>query len=111
MKISDFIVLQDNNSIGRPFIIAEAGVNHEANMDLAKRLIDVAVDAGVDYVKFQTFKSENLVSKSAKKAEYQIENTKNASENQLQMLKKLELSHVQHLELISYCEQKSINFF
>jgi N,N'-diacetyllegionaminate synthase len=97
--------------MNRVIIIAEAGVNHNGDMLIAKRLIDVAVDAGVDYVKFQTFKSENLVSKSAKKAEYQIENTKNASENQLQMLKKLELSHVQHLELISYCEQKSINFF
>lgn len=95
----------------RVIIIAEAGVNHNGDLSIAKRLIDVAVNAGVDYVKFQTFKSENLVSKSAKKAEYQIENTKDASENQLQMLKKLELSHVQHLELISYCEQKSINFF
>ena len=95
--------------MNRVIIIAEAGVNHNGDMLIAKRLIDVAVDAGVDYVKFQTFKSENLVSKSAKKAEYQIENTKDASENQLQMLKKLELSHVQHLELISYCQQKSIN--
>lgn len=95
----------------RVIIIAEAGVNHNGDMVIAKRLIDVAVNAGVDYVKFQTFKSENLVSKFAKKAEYQIENTKDASENQLQMLKKLELSHVQHLELISYCEQKNINFF
>ena len=97
--------------MNRVIIIAEAGVNHNGDMLIAKRLIDVAVDAGVDYVKFQTFKSENLVSKSAKKAEYQIENTKDASENQFQMLKKLELSHVQHLELISYCERKSINFF
>lgn len=92
-------------------IIAEAGVNHNGDISVAKRLIDVAVEAGVDYVKFQTFKSENLVSKSARKADYQIENTKDASENQLQMLKKLELSHAQHVELISYCEQKNINFF
>jgi N,N'-diacetyllegionaminate synthase len=92
-------------------IIAEAGVNHNGDISVAKKLIDVAVEAGVDYVKFQTFKSENLVSKSAKKADYQIENTKDASENQLQMLKKLELSHAQHVELISYCEQKNINFF
>ena len=97
--------------MNRVIIIAEAGVNHNGDMLIAKRLIDVAVDAGVDYVKFQTFKSENLVSKSAKKAEYQIENTKDASENQLQMLKRLELSHEQHLELISYCEQKRIKFF
>jgi N,N'-diacetyllegionaminate synthase len=92
-------------------IIAEAGVNHNGDLVIAKKLIDVAVEAGVDYVKFQTFKSENLVSKSAKKADYQIENTKDSFENQLEMLKKLELSHEQHLELISYCEQKCINFF
>jgi N,N'-diacetyllegionaminate synthase len=92
-------------------IIAEAGVNHNGDIKLAKELIDVAVDAGVDYVKFQTFKSESLVSISAKKATYQIENTKNATENQLQMLKKLELSHQQHIELISYCKQKNISFF
>jgi N,N'-diacetyllegionaminate synthase len=92
-------------------IIAEAGVNHNGDMNLAKQLIDAAAEAGVDYVKFQTFKSENLVSKEAKKADYQIENTQNASENQLQMLKKLELSHAQHEELISYCKQKSISFF
>ncbi len=92
-------------------IIAEAGVNHNGDMNLAKQLIDAAVEAGVDYVKFQTFKSENLVSKEAKKAEYQIENTQNASENQLQMLKKLELSHAQHEELISYSKQKNISFF
>jgi N,N'-diacetyllegionaminate synthase len=92
-------------------IIAEAGVNHNGDMNLAKQLIDAAVEAGVDYVKFQTFKAENLVSKEAKKADYQIENTKNASENQLQMLRKLELSHAQHEELISYCKQKNISFF
>jgi len=92
-------------------IIAEAGVNHNGDMNLAKKLIDAAVDAGVDYVKFQTFKSESLVSKEAKKADYQIENTQNASENQLQMLKKLELSHAQHEELIDYCNQKNIAFF
>jgi N,N'-diacetyllegionaminate synthase len=92
-------------------IIAEAGVNHNGDINLAKKLIDVAVDAGVDYVKFQTFKSENLVSISARKAAYQIENTKDATENQLQMLKKLELSHQQHIDLISYCKQRNISFF
>lgn len=92
-------------------IIAEAGVNHNGDINLAKKLIDVAVEARVDYVKFQTFKSESLVSKLAKKAEYQIKNTQDASENQLQMLKKLELSHQQHIELISYCKQKNISFF
>lgn len=97
--------------MNKVIIIAEAGVNHNGDIELAKNLIDAAVEAGVDYVKFQTFKSENLVSKEAKKADYQIENTQNASENQLQMLKKLELSHAQHAELISYCKQKHISFF
>ena len=92
-------------------IIAEAGVNHNGDINLAKKLIDVAVEAGVDYVKFQTFKSESLVSKSAKKADYQIENTQDSTENQLQMLKKLELSHEQHVELMAYCSQKNISFF
>ncbi len=92
-------------------IIAEAGVNHNGDINLAKKLIDAAVEAGVDYVKFQTFKAENLVSKNAKKADYQIENTKNHDESQLQMLRKLELSHAQHEELISYCKQKNISFF
>ena len=92
-------------------IIAEAGVNHNGDINLAKKLIDIAADAKVDYVKFQTFKAENVVSQIAKKASYQITNTKNIEENQLQMLKKLELSHDQHNELISYCKQKNISFF
>ena len=97
--------------MSKVIIIAEAGVNHNGDINLAKKLIDVAVEAGVDYVKFQTFKSESLVSKSAKKADYQIENTQDATENQLQMLKKLELSHEQHIELMAYCRQKDISFF
>lgn len=92
-------------------IIAEAGVNHNGDIRNAFKLIDAAVEAGVDYVKFQTFKSEKLVSKFAAKAEYQIENTGDANESQLQMLKKLELTHEQHQELIAYCKQKNINFF
>jgi N-acetylneuraminate synthase len=97
--------------MNKVIIIAEAGVNHNGDINLAKKLIDVAADAGADYVKFQTFKAESLVSKSAKKADYQIENTQDSSESQLQMLKKLELSHDQHQELINYCKQKSISFF
>lgn len=97
--------------MGKVIIIAEAGVNHNGDIELAKKLIDVAVEAEVDYVKFQTFKAENLVSKSAKKADYQIENTQNTTENQLQMLKKLELSHEHHVELIAYCREKNISFF
>lgn len=92
-------------------IIAEAGVNHNGSLDNAFKLVDAAVAAGVDYVKFQTFKSENLVSSKAKKANYQIENTQNSSETQLQMLKKLELSENDHVKIIEYCISKNINFF
>ena len=94
-------------------IIAEAGVNHNGDIKLAKKLVDVAVDSGADFVKFQTFKSENVVSKTAKKAIYQIDNSKNSSNNQsqLEMLKGLELTHEHHLELILYCKNKNISFF
>lgn len=91
-------------------IIAEAGVNHNGDLNNALKLIDAAVDANVDYVKFQTFKAGNLVSKFATKANYQIENTKNSTETQLEMLQKLELSHEQHQKLIAYCKQKNIHF-
>lgn len=97
--------------MNKVIIIAEAGVNHNGDIEIAKKLIDVAVEAGVDYVKFQTFKSESLVSKFAKKAHYQIENTQDAVESQLQMLKKLELSNSQHFELVQYCNNKNISFF
>ena len=97
--------------MNKVIIIAEAGVNHNGDINLAKKLIDVALEAGVDYVKFQTFKAESLVSKSAKKADYQIENTQDATESHVQMLKKLELSHDQHQELINYCKKKNISFF
>jgi N,N'-diacetyllegionaminate synthase len=92
-------------------IIAEAGVNHNGDMNIAYKLIDAAVEAGVDYVKFQTFKAEELVSKSAKKANYQIQNTSNEIESQLVMLKKLELTHQQHELLINYCIERNIGFF
>lgn len=93
-------------------IIAEAGVNHNGSIESAKKMIDKAVDAGVDIIKFQTFKSEKLVSKSAQQAEYQKKNIGNSSDNsQLNMLKKLELSHSDHQELIEYCNQKGIRFF
>lgn len=92
-------------------VIAEAGVNHNGSMEIAYKLIDAAADAGVDYIKFQTFKTENIVSGSAQKAEYQIQNTGNAEENQFQMLKKLELNEFQHEQLIAYCRKKKINFF
>lgn len=92
-------------------IIAEAGVNHNGSLENAFKLVDTAVAAGVDYIKFQTFKAENLVSKSAKKADYQVENTNNKEESQFDMLKKLELSHEHHEKLIEYCNEKNIKFF
>ena len=73
------------------FIIAEAGVNHNGDINLAKKLIDVAVDSKVDAVKFQTFKASNLVSKDAKKADYQQKNMNENDNSQYNMLKKLEL--------------------
>lgn len=97
--------------MSKVLIIAEAGVNHNGSLENAFKLIDAAVDAGVNYVKFQTFKSENLVSKSAKKADYQILNTGNSTDSQYEMLKKLELSHENHELLIDYCKQKNIQFF
>ena len=92
-------------------IIAEAGVNHNGSLYLAKQLIDKAVEAGVDIIKFQTFKSEKLVSKAAKQAEYQQRNIGKKDEGQLAMLKKLELSQADHEELITYCNEKGIRFF
>jgi len=91
------------------FIIAEAGVNHNGSIQIAKQLIDVAVDSGADAIKFQTFKTENLVSKNAQKADYQKETT-NASESQFDMIKKLELDVGAHRELIAYCQEKNIMF-
>ena len=91
------------------FIIAEAGVNHNGSLELAKRMIDVATDAGTDAVKFQTFKANKLVSKTAQKANYQKQTT-DASESQHEMIKKLELDEAAHHELISYCKTKNILF-
>ena len=91
------------------FIIAEAGVNHNGSLDLAKRLVDVAVDAGADAVKFQTFKTENLVSRNAKKADYQKETT-DTSESQFDMIKKLELDMDTHQKLIDHCQENNIMF-
>lgn len=91
------------------FIIAEAGVNHNGCIKTAKKLIDVACQAGADAVKFQTFKTENLVSKKADKAEYQKETT-DKEESQFDMIKKLELDVNTHKELITYCNEKNIMF-
>lgn len=91
------------------FIIAEAGVNHNGDIDLAKRMIDIASKYNVDAIKFQTFKTENLVSKNAKKANYQ-KNTTDQNESQFDMIKKLELDIKTHKELIEYCKYKNIMF-
>jgi len=91
------------------FIIAEAGVNHNGSIDLAKKLIDAACSVGADAVKFQTFKAKNLVTKSSQKAIYQKETT-SKEETQFDMLKKLELNKKEHEELISYCVNKKIIF-
>jgi len=95
-----------NNST---FIIAEAGVNHNGNIELAKKLIDVAVEAGVDAVKFQTFKTENLVSINAEKASYQ-KGTTDERESQFEMIKKLELDLDSHHILLEYCKGRNIQF-
>ncbi len=91
------------------FIIAEAGVNHNGSLEIAKKLIDVASTAGVDAVKFQTFKAENIATKKSKKANYQ-KNVTNQKESQFSMLKKLELSKEMHLELINYIKNKDLKF-
>lgn len=92
-------------------IIAEAGVNHNGSIELAKRLVDKAVEAGVDYIKFQTFKASKLVTKAAKQAEYQQKNIGKDGDSQYQMLKKLELSEQDHQDLMSYCKKRGIKFF
>ena len=103
-------MLEINDIIGdKIFIIAEAGVNHNGDIETANKLIDEAVEAGVDAVKFQTFNTDKLVTKNAPKADYQNETT-NQNESQYDMLKKLELSKNDHEILIEYCKEKNIKF-
>jgi len=90
-------------------IIAEAGVNHNGDMELAKKLIKIASEAGADYVKFQTFSADKLVTKNAPKADYQI-TTENFSENHYSMLKKFELSKQDHFKLAKECKSLKIGF-
>ena len=96
-------------TMNRCTIIAEAGVNHNGDINLAKQLIDTASIAGADYVKFQTFKAEKIVVSKAQKAEYQ-QKTTSQKETQFEMLKRLEISESDHYELIEYCGGKNIAF-
>jgi N,N'-diacetyllegionaminate synthase len=101
-----------NRDIGEDqpcFIIAEAGVNHNGDLDCAKRLIDAAHEAGADAVKFQTFKAENLVTLSAKKADYQTKND-SVTTTQFQMLKNLEFSESDFKKLSSYAKKRGLIF-
>lgn len=91
-------------------IIAEAGVNHNGDMSLARQLVDAAADAGADLVKFQTFRADSLVTTSARKAEYQI-SASTTEESQHAMLRRLELTREMHEELISRCAEQGIGFF
>lgn len=93
----------------RVLFIAEAGVNHNGDINLAKKLVDLAKDAGADIVKFQTFKAENLVTVDAKMADYQVQNTQKV-ESQFTMLKNLELKESDFVELQLYCKEKGIGF-
>ncbi len=93
----------------KTLIIAEAGVNHNGDLEIAKKLVDIAADSGADIVKFQTFNADRLVTETASKADYQISATGN-NESQHAMLKKLELSDEMHRELISHCKFRNIEF-
>ena len=95
--------------MSRVFVIAEAGVNHNGDIEIAKQLVDVASEAGADAVKFQTFQADSLVCRTAKKAEYQLETT-DRTETQYDMLKKLELTPQMHRELIEHCLKRNIMF-
>src|SRR4051812_20705839 len=90
-------------------IIAEAGVNHNGDMAVARQLIDVAASAGADYVKFQTFSAERLVTAYAAKANYQVQRTA-AGESQLDMLRRLQLTRNMHEHLIAHCAMRGIRF-
>ncbi len=95
--------------MNQTFVIAEAGVNHNGELRQAIKLVDIAVAAGADAVKFQTFKAENLVTETAQQADYQAENT-STEQSQYQLLKQLELSEMNHRMVFNYCQQEGIEF-
>lgn len=94
----------------RTLIIAEAGVNHNGDLGLARQLIDAAAEAGADLVKFQTFNADRLATRTAQKASYQTQTT-GSKESQHEMLRRLELTAEMHKELIAHCAARSIGFF
>jgi len=99
-----------NSMMNKTIIIAEAGVNHNGDLQVAKKMIRVAAEAGADYVKFQTFTADKLVTKAACKANYQQKNLNDKNTSQYKMLKKLELSDNDHKELINCCKENGIKF-
>lgn len=104
-----YLLFLGGGQVNKTYIIAEAGVNHNGDIDLAKELVDIAVNAKADAVKFQTFKTENVISIRAPKAEYQVKTT-GSEESQFEMVKKLELSFKEFKELKAYCDKLSIEF-
>jgi len=105
IKIGNKVIGEDEPT----FIIAEAGINHNGDIELAKKLVNIAVECGVDAIKFQTFKAEKVVAKDTPKAEYQIKNT-GTDESQYEMIKKLELSEDEFIELYNYTKKKGLTF-
>ena len=105
IKIGNRIISDSDKT----FIIAEAGVNHNGDMDTARQMIDAAVNAGADAVKFQTFKTDHLILKGVEKAPYQRRTT-DSRESQYEMLKRLEVTKEQTRKLMSYCNEAGILF-